>query len=272
MAIFEICVFNELQKLYPWYYTVLRVFIWPLLLWVSGSVAVWESRYFWNLSPSSFPSCESLSSSVGSSAVGALCRPFCILLPPFPLLSMDCTTCRSSGWLLHSYLVPVLMDSCNWGMLCYRCAHLCTVEQRHGLTCCEREAAIPLITNGLSLLSPYPRTVVFNVWAMTPMTIEWPFHRGCLRPENRFYIRKLLLWSSNKNNFVVGGHHTRRNCILKGHSIGKIENRCSRRKKKSKQTYLKSSGCSRSLAWLCQLLALCTVVAARRFGCCFLLG
>ena len=39
---------------------------------------------------------------------------------------------------------------------------------------------------------------------------------------------------------MIGGHPNMQSCILKGHSIGKIENRCSRRKKKSKQAYVES--------------------------------
>lgn len=41
-------------------------------------------------------------------------------------------------------------------------------------------------------------------------------------------VAKLRLLGSNKTNFVVEGHHNRKNCVLKGQSVGKVENHCSR--------------------------------------------
>lgn len=37
-------------------------------------------------------------------------------------------------------------------------------------------------------------------------------------------VSKLLLWSSNTSNFMVGGNHTMRNCIKQSESIRNVEN------------------------------------------------
>lgn len=72
--------------------------------------------------------------------------------------------------------------------------------------------------------------VVFNVWDGSPFELEPPFHRGNLKPlKTQTFtlwfetLARLQLWSSNKSNFVAGGHAI----WGKGCSIRKAENHCS---------------------------------------------
>ena len=72
-------------------------------------------------------------------------------------------------------------------------------------------------------LSEQPRnTVVLNLWVVTPLKAKQPFHRGCIsdilhiRYLHYIYITVLKcylhLWSSIKNNVMVGDHYNMRNC------------------------------------------------------------
>ena len=42
----------------------------------------------------------------------------------------------------------------------------------------------------------------------------------------QFIITKLQFWSSNENNFMIGGHHTTWGTVLKGCNTRKVESHC----------------------------------------------
>lgn len=75
------------------------------------------------------------------------------------------------------------------------------------------------------------RVSPFNLLATTPLSIKWPFLRGCLRPlENtESYImihnsRVLQQWSSSNENKFMVGVPTTWGPTVKGHDIRKAEN------------------------------------------------
>lgn len=66
----------------------------------------------------------------------------------------------------------------------------------------------------------YPRPGVLSPWVVTPLGVEQSFHRG-LQYDNSNII--LQLWSSDKNNCMVVGHHDMRTVFGSG-NIRKAEN------------------------------------------------
>lgn len=75
--------------------------------------------------------------------------------------------------------------------------------------------------SGFALLLSYQGSSrpILNLGHATSLGTEWPFHRSHLKPLENTDISitihnssKLQVWSSQGNNFIVGGHNTR-NCI-----------------------------------------------------------
>lgn len=64
-------------------------------------------------------------------------------------------------------------------------------------------------------VSYFHRPAVLNLWLVTLLGIEWTFHRGHISDILTLWyitVTKFDLWSSNRNNYVVGSHHNLRNC------------------------------------------------------------
>ncbi|XP_059528342.1 WD repeat-containing protein 97 [Myotis daubentonii] len=59
---------------------------------------------------------------------------------------------------------------------------------------------------------PCSRSAVLNLWVVTPLGVERPFHRGRLRPSENTYIITYCFCDA----------------VLKGRGVRKVENRCSR--------------------------------------------
>lgn len=73
------------------------------------------------------------------------------------------------------------------------------------------------------------KPVVLNLWISTFWGVIQPFHRGQLTPSETTDIYIMVHNSSKKNNSIVGGHPPpTRHCIIKGCSIRKAENHCSK--------------------------------------------
>ena len=103
--------------------------------------------------------------------------------------------------------------------------HLEVAEDLRLLSSCAPSLFIP--TSG--------KTVILNLWAMTPLLLNDAFARVTCQIFTLWFITvaKIQLWSSNENYFILGGHHKMGNCILKDCSIRKVENHCLTRTMKS---------------------------------------
>ena len=70
------------------------------------------------------------------------------------------------------------------------------------------------------------QAVMIEAKAVNHFRVEWPFHRGHLGSSESTDIYNMIhteaLWSSNEDNFMVGGHHNMRNCIKGKTALGRL--------------------------------------------------